>query len=226
MSSLRVREANAAWPVDVYRALEVVLRERAGLIFTPLRRSAVESAAHSVMQRLGVKAPETFVALVMEDGAVFDDLMAEVTIGETYFFREPAQFDLLRKTIIPEFRERHSSGRAFRAWSAGCSTGEEPYSIAIILRDFGLPGYVVGSDISRTRLAIARHGLYRSWSFRGVPEGVIDRNFQKVDDAFQLTPDIRRGVEFRYLNLAADAFPAMSSGVWGMDLIVCRNVLI
>jgi chemotaxis protein methyltransferase CheR len=226
MKSLAHREPIIIWSADDYRALEVVLRERAGLIFSPLRRATVETAAHRVMRRVGIKVPAMFVALVKEDGAVFDDLMAEVTIGETYFFRESAQFDLLRKSIVPAFRARHPAERAFRVWSAGCSTGEEAYSIAITLREIGMPGYVVGTDISRTRLAAARRGQFRKWSFRGVPDPVIERHFTKVGETFVLGPDIIRTVEFRYLNLAADAFPAMSSGVWGMDLILCRNVLI
>lgn len=226
MKSLTQREPVVVWPEDVYRTLEVVLRERAGLIFSPLRRATVETAAHRVMRRVGIKAPPSFVALVKEDGAVFDDLMAEVTIGETYFFRESAQFDLLRKTIVPAFRARHPADRAFRVWSAGCSTGEEAYSIAITLRESGTPGYVAGTDISRTRLAAARRGHFRKWSFRGVPDPIVDRYFTKVGETFVLAPDIVRQVDFRYLNLAADAFPSMSSGVWGMDLILCRNVLI
>lgn len=225
-SRVRIDEPNIIWTDDVYLTLQTVLRDRAGLIFSPLRRSTLETAARRVMHRVGIKAPAAFVAVASEDGAVFDDLMAEVTIGETYFFREPAQFDLLRKTILPAFNARHPSDRAFRAWSAGCSTGEEPYSLAIALKEAGMAGYVVGTDISRTRLATARRGHYRQWSFRGVPKPVVDRYFEKVDDVFVLTPEIRRDVEFRYLNLAADAFPAMSSGVWGMDLILCRNVLI
>jgi chemotaxis protein methyltransferase CheR len=170
--------------------------------------------------------PNTFVALMREDVAVFDDLMAEVTIGETYFFREALQFDLLRKTVVPAFRATHPADRPFRVWSAGCTTGEEAYSIAIMLREIGMPGYVVGTDISRTRLVAARRGQFRKWSFRGVPDPMVERYFSKVGDIFTLAPDVVRQVEFRYLNLAADAFPSMSSGVWGMDLILCRNVLI
>jgi len=226
LKSAAPREPIINWPGDAYRALEVVLRERAGLIFSPLRRATVETAAYRVMRRVGIKLPNAFVALVKEDDAVFDDLTAEVTIGETYFFRESAQFELLKKTLVPAFRAAHPPDRPFRVWSAGCSTGEEAYSIAIMLREIGMPGYVVGTDISRTRLAAARRGQFRKWSFRGVPDPMVDRYFSKAGDTFTLAPEIVGQVEFRYLNLAADAFPSMSSGVWGMDLVLCRNVLI
>src|SRR6185312_11013116 len=116
--------------------------------------------------------------------------------------------------------------RRFRAWSAGASTGEEPYSIAIALREKGVAGDVLGTDISRARLADARHATYRRWSFRGVPEATIAKYFKQRGDLFTLAPALRHDVEFRYLNLASDCYPAMSSGVWGMDVIFCRNVLI
>ncbi len=214
------------WNEDTYAALASVLRQRSGLIFQPLRRSAVETAAQRVMRRIGVATPEAFVPLVEQAGAVFDDLMAEVTIGETYFFREAAHFTLLRKVILPEFRQRQRDGQRFRAWSAGCSTGEEPYSIALALREEGTPATVVGTDVSRARLGAARRGEYRQWSFRGVPTTTIERYFARDRETMTLVPDVRRDVEFRYLNLASDSYPEMSSGVYGMDVIFCRNVLI
>jgi chemotaxis protein methyltransferase CheR len=211
----------------VYASLEETLRRRAGLVFRSLRRESVEAAATRVMRRVGIGTPEMFVPMVQQDGAVFDDLMAEVTIGETYFFRESAHFALLRERIIPEFRARQEGDQKLRVWSAGSSTGEEPYSIAIALQEQRLGGHVVGTDISRARLAAARRAQYRRWSFRGVPESMIDRYFRREsDDTFVLVPSVRREVEFRYLNLAADSYPSMSSGVWGMDVIFCRNVLI
>jgi chemotaxis protein methyltransferase CheR len=214
------------WTEAAYAALESVVRQRSGLIFQPLRRSAVETAASRIMRRIGIESPDDFVPLVQQAGAVFDDLIAEVTIGETYFFREAAHFTLLRKVILPEFSARQTDGQKFRAWSAGCATGEEPYSIALALREEGVPGTVVGTDVSRARLGAARRGEYRQWSFRGVPEPTIDRYFHRDGDTFRLAPAVRRDVDFRYLNLASDSYPAMSSGVWGMNVIFCRNVLI
>ena len=186
----------------------------------------VESAANRVMRVVGIDTPDAFLPLVQKDGAVFDDLMAEVTVGETYFFRQPAHFTLLRHTILPEFRTRATPAQKFRAWSAACSTGEEPYSIALALRDEGVPAAVLGTDVSRARLGVARRGEYRRWSFRGVPEETIERCFEQDGEAYLLGAHVRRDVEFRYLNLASDHYPALSSGVWGMDLIFCRNVLI
>jgi chemotaxis protein methyltransferase CheR len=217
---------HARWDDATYEQLAAILRDRAGLIFQSLRRPAVESAALHVMERIGIKTPESFVPLVAQAGAVFDDLMAEVTIGETYFFREPGHFALLRDRILSDFRKQAAPDRRFRAWSAAASTGEEPYSIAIALREQGVPGDVLGTDISRARLSAARRATYRAWSFRGVPDATIERYFKANGEWFTLRPELRRDVEFRYLNLASDSYPSMASGVWGMDVIFCRNVLI
>jgi len=209
-----------------YSALERVLRARGGLVFQALRRSALEVSAAKVMQRIGVPDATAFVELLGQNGPVFDDLMAEVTVGETYFFREAAQFAVLRETIIPDLRKHETPTKKVRVWSAGCSTGEEPYSLAIAFAEAGVDSYVVGTDVSRERLGAARRGTYRRWSFRGVSPAVIDRYFKESGETFVLSPNVRRAVEFRYLNLASDCYPDLSSGVWGMDLIFCRNVLI
>jgi chemotaxis protein methyltransferase CheR len=218
--------SHQAWPDAAYEQLAAILRQRAGLVFQSLRRPTVETAANTVMRRVGIHAPESFVTLLSQPGAVFDDLMAEVTIGETYFFREAAHFALLRDRILPEFRARFGNERRFRAWSAGASTGEEAYSIAITLREQGVSADILATDISRARLAAARRAIYRRWSFRGVPQETIDRYFKATGDVYSLRAEIRRDVELRYLNLAADCYPSMANGVWGMDVIFCRNVLI
>lgn len=178
------------------------------------------------MQRTRIHSPDSFVASVRTGGPLLDDLLAEVTTGESYFFREHSHFAFLRQTVLPGFRARRLADQKFRAWSAGCSTGEEAYSLAIALREETTPASIVGTDISRTRLAAARRGVYRKWSFRGVSADVIARYFAVDGESLTLAPEIRRDAEFRYLNLAADSFPSMSTGVWGMDFILCRNVLI
>ena len=201
------------------------LRRRAGLVFPEARHEGVEAAILRVMKHAGVVDLPAMIALLVEGGAVFDDLVAEVTIGESYFFREPAQFEVIRDLILPDLRSRWPR-RRIRAWSAAASTGEEAYSLAITLRQQNIDGEVIATDISRPRLRAARRGSYRQWSFRGVPQPTIDRWFRRDGDRFIVDPEVRASVDYRYLNLAEDSYPAMSTGVWGMDLILCRNVLI
>ena len=177
-----------------------------------------------VMRHSGV-ADAALVALLAEDSALFDNLVAEVTIGETYFFRESAQFELIRTDIIPRLITARP-GRRIRAWSSACASGEEAYSLAITLVEQHVDGEVFGTDISRPRLRAAQHGVYRKWALRGVADATIDRWFRRDDDRYTIAAPARQHTTFGYLNLAEDCYPSLSTGVWGMDLILCRNVLI
>lgn len=204
------------------------VRRRIGLVFGKARRATFETAFDRTMRRAGIGAPEVYLARLDAEPALLDDLVAEITVGETYFFREPQQFDVIRTRVIPALRARRLRDHPLRIWSAGCATGEEPYTLAILLREQGLEGsaHIVATDLSRAALAQARHARYTRWSLRGVPDEVVRTYFERVGDRFTLTPAVRDAVEFRYLNLAEDAYPSLPTGIWGMDLIVCRNVLI
>lgn len=205
------------------------VRRRIGLVFGKARRATFETALVRTMRRAGISAPEVCLARLDAEPALLDDLVAEITVGETYFFREPQQFAEIRTRVIPALRaNRLRDHHPLRVWSAGCATGEEPYTLAILLRDQGLEGaaHIVATDLSRAALAQARQARYTRWSLRGVPDEVVRTYFEQVGNRFTLTPVIRDAVDFRYLNLAEDAYPSLPTGIWGMDLILCRNVLI
>jgi len=161
-----------------------------------------------------------------------ETLASCLTIGETYFFREPKSFDALEKRILPGLiASRRGRDQRLRIWSAGCSTGEEPYSLAILLnqllpdiRDWQIT--ILATDINTRALAAARQGVYREWSFRGVPEWVRQRYFTTTAGGlFELQHAIRRMVTFSVLNLAEDSYPSLSNTTNAMDIIFCRNVL-
>ncbi len=204
------------------------VRQRTGLVFGEARRSSFEAALVKAMRRAKVSDPEAYLTRLDAEPALLDELVAEITVGETYLFREPQQFAVIRDEILPALWSERLRDRALRVWSAGCATGEEPYTLAIILRELGFGGeaHVIGTDLSRAALAKACRARYTRWSLRGVPEDVVRTYFERRADHFELAPAIRGGVEFRYLNLAEDAYPSLSTGIWGMDLILCRNVLI
>ncbi|MEO5568346.1 MAG: protein-glutamate O-methyltransferase CheR, partial [Gemmatimonadaceae bacterium] len=201
-----------------------VLQRRAGLLFTPARRPAIERALEQSMKRLRVSDPGQFVALLGENGAVFDEVVHYITIGETYFFREPAQLDALRDTVFPALRAAKAD-RELRIWSAACASGEEAYSLAIAARNAGVTARILGTDVDRTRLAMARRGRYRQWSFRGMRPDEVDRYFVRDGQDYCLRPEIRRAVAFSALNLIEDQYPVPSTGA-GIEVIFCRNVLI
>jgi chemotaxis protein methyltransferase CheR len=216
------------WSSAGMARLAELVRERTGLVFPGARVSEVESTVRRVMGRHSIAGTERLLTVLEDDAEVRDGLVAELTIGETYFNRDTAQFELLRRRILPELLATAGAQRPLRIWSAGCASGEEPYSIAMILDELGAlrNAEIVGTDISRPRLDQAQRGVYARWSLRGVPDDVRDRYFAPRGRYYELAERIRRPVDFRYLNLAEDRFPSLSVDIWGMDLIFCRNVLI
>jgi chemotaxis protein methyltransferase CheR len=156
-------------------------------------------------------------------------LAGELTIGETYFFRQRDHFDFLRDRIFPELFERKKDSRTLRIWSAGCATGAEPYSVAMLLRlDLaaaaeGWSISILGTDINTEFLARARQARYDYWAFRDVPEELRNRCFRRDGKQWVLRPEFRQAVSFVYHNLAAGP---PSPGGEHFDIILCRNVTI
>lgn len=203
------------------------LRRRAGLEFGPHRHEDARNGLRRAMARAGAADEEGYLRLLQDDAAVCDDLLAELTVGETYFFREPAQFDFIRREVLPERRRDHGPAFSPRAWSAGCASGEEAYSLAILLDEEGYPrSRVIGTDLSRPSLARARNAVYGRWSLRASEPAFLERRFRRRGEQWRLESGLASRVEFEYLNLASDHYPSLASGVWGLDLVLCRNVLI
>jgi chemotaxis protein methyltransferase CheR len=204
------------------------LTSRTGLSLAGCRRDDILNGIRRAMARAEVQDARRYLALLQGGGVLLDDLISEVTVGETYFFRHPAQFDDLRQTILPTLLRQRRPGHRLRIWSAGCASGEEAYSLAILADQLGAASgvHLLGTDISRDALASARAATYGSWSFRGVDEAVVRRYFQRVGQRWRLDRHLAGLVQFGFLNLALDAYPSTPSGAWAMDLILCRNVLI
>jgi len=217
------------WTRPAFEALANLVHERTGLVFAPERRAGAESGMSRAMARAGVADPDRYPESVSRNDGQLDDLLVELTVPETYFFREPGQFEFLRRVALPELLRERAPGHPVRAWSAGCSTGEEAYSLAMCFAEEGLAGrsHVLASDLSRAALAKARKGEYGAWSQRGEGADVARRHLRPLGGgAFAVAEPVRRAVVFEHLNLALDAYPSFASGAWGMDLIFCRNVFI
>lgn len=167
-----------------------------------------------------------------EGKAEQDELISELTIGETYFFRHPEVFDALKRHVVPEILARNAQTRRLKIWSAGCSTGAEPYSIAILLkRDFdaalaGWQGSVIATDIDRRSLAQAESGLYQDWALRVTSKQDRDIYFERTSSGWLLKPRYRETVRFQGHNLIADPLPSPDIGLCDIDVILCRNVAI
>lgn len=155
-----------------------------------------------------------------------------LTISETYFFRHPETFTALERTILPaRIEERRREIRPLRIWSAGCASGEEPYSVAILLRH-AFPKVrtdsivISGTDLNTHVIKRAAQGVYSEWSFRDVPAWLKSGYFTRTPRGhYQIAPEIRDLVRFSQLNLAAPLFPAEFGERGDFDVILCRNVL-
>ena len=214
---------------DAFARLRVLLAERAGLVFDDSRRDSLSYAVADRMNAAGVPSLDAYLASVEapRSGEV-QALLDDVTIPETYFFRNAPQFHALRQFVIPELiRHAAANGRRIRVWSAGCSSGEEAYSVAILLREMLPAGswdvQVIGTDISTKALAAARAGRYGARSLGPVDDAMRRRWFTPVGDDYVISDDIKALVDFRHHNLVADPAPLAAGHV---DLVLCRNVTI
>lgn len=159
-------------------------------------------------------------------------LAGHLTIGETYFFRDMKTFEALAASVLPGLiHARRGHEQRLRIWSAACCTGEEAYSLAILLHQV-LPDLadwritILATDINERFLQKAAAGLYGEWSFRDAPSGFKERYFKRSGDGrYVVMPEIREMVTFANLNLAEDSYPSLATGTNAMDLILCRNVL-
>ncbi|MFA7383923.1 MAG: CheR family methyltransferase [Desulfurivibrionaceae bacterium] len=159
-------------------------------------------------------------------------LARHLTVGETYFLREKRGLEIFEEEIVPEvIRTRQGDERHLRIWCAGCSTGEEPFSVAIILKAMGaaLQDWnisILGTDINPQALGRGAEGVYGEWSFRSPPHDFRDKYFRRTGEGrFEIIPQIRKMVSFSYLNLAEDVYPSLLNNTNAMDVIFCRNVL-
>ncbi|MFZ0320816.1 MAG: CheR family methyltransferase [Candidatus Sulfotelmatobacter sp.] len=159
-----------------------------------------------------------------------DVLASYLTVGETYFFREKRSLEVFEKNIVPELIRKRTD-KSIRVWSAGCATGEEPYSIAITLSMLmaGLEKWnveILATDLNSKSLQKASEGIYGEWSFRGVPPGVRSACFEAVKEGrWAIRPAIKKMVNFAQLNLVEDGVAALSNLTARSDVIFCRNVL-
>jgi chemotaxis protein methyltransferase CheR len=210
----------------LYAEITALVARRSGLVFAANRRVEAEAGIRRAMESAGTRDAAAYLEGVRGDLTALDLLVDELTVGETHFMRDPAQMDQIRREILPDLRRR-KAGAPVRVWSAGCATGEEAYSLAILLAEAGLDqgAFVLGTDLSRTALEKARRGSYSDWSMRGVSESFLTDYFRHVRGRRVLVDAIRDKAHFERLNLVGpDAYATV--GAVGMDLVLCRNVLI
>jgi chemotaxis protein methyltransferase CheR len=218
-----------------YRRLKEHLIAATGLAFYGDRDEQLTELIASRLSALGLRdcsSYTNFLAGEERGCAELDVLIAKLTIGETYFFRDEAQFAAIRDVILPDILERNRSSKQLRMWSAGCATGAEPYSLAILLaRDFAdrIAGWQVGidaTDLNRGYLAQAAEGKFRAWAFRSTSDEVKRECFSKDGSTWTIHPSYKQWISFHPMNLVTSDFPTPWPAGTRFDLILCRNVMI
>ncbi|RRR74403.1 MAG: tetratricopeptide repeat protein [Candidatus Viridilinea halotolerans] len=216
---------------DLYIRFRDLLLRRAGLHYPERRRNDLAHGLGQAAATCGLTSLEALYQGMVENGTIWDLVIIQLTIGETYFFRNAAQFTALRERVLPDLMLRRGPVRSLRLWSAGCATGEEAYSLAMTLADV-LPAApewqvsILATDINTHFLQRAREALYGNWSFRETSEAARERFFTPEGPRWRLKPEWRRQVIFARLNLAEAVYPVVTNGTVALDLILCRNVTI
>ena len=210
-----------------YEFLRKLLKERSGLDLSSDKQYLVESRLIPLARRAGLADLAELVQKIKAGGeALTSDVVEAMTTNETFFFRDKIPFDHLRQTILPALVQARAHRRTLRIWCAASSTGQEPYSIAMCVREFtALAGWrveIVATDLSHEVLEKSKAGIYSQFEVqRGLPIQMLVRYFAQVGELWQLNPDIRAMVTHRQLNLLEDF-----SHIGTFDVIFCRNVLI
>lgn len=211
-----------------FQTLATLLKRRSGLILTADKGYLVESRLGPVAQKHGLPSLDALVAALNRGNETLASAVTEaMTTNETSFFRDNKPFDTFRKEILPQVIERKAATKSLRIWSAAASTGQEAYSLAMLLREEAarLAGWrieIVGTDISEAALRQARSGVFSHFEVqRGLPAQMLVKYFAKVEGSWQIAAPLRAMVQFRQFNLLDNLSP-----LGQFDAVFCRNVLI
>ena len=215
---------------DVFRLIRDIIRDYCGLYFDDSSKYLLEKRLSRRIRNHNLNDFRDYYRFIRYDKNYDDELAAIIdllTVNETYFFREQNQLKAFSEEILKELREKNRASRSLRIWSAGCSTGEEPYTLAMLINEHGdFNGWdieIYGSDINQRVLQAARKGIYRKNSFRTADPYFVGKYFTDEGGSLRISDGIKKYVHFSYLNLL-DPFKTRFLGK--MDIVLCRNVLI
>lgn len=216
---------------DVFRLLRDLIRDYCGIYFEDSSKYILERRLTRRVRSLNLDNFRDYYRYLLYDRQKAEEMAAIMdilTVNETYFFREQSQLNALSDEILAELREKNKNTRRIRIWSAGCSSGEEPYTIAMLVleRSALFEGWdieILGSDINQRVLQTARNGLYRKNSFRTTDDYFLSRYFNEEEGSYRIKDSVRKLVNFSHLNLLD---PFKVKFVNAMDVVLCRNVLI
>ncbi len=216
---------------DEWRKFIYVL---SGIYFQDNKKYLLESRLQRRMKFIGITSFDeyfNFIRFKQEGKAEINYLLEAITINETYFFRNQAQLDVLVSKVLPDMikKKREFGNKKLKIWSAASSSGEEAYSIAMVINEFIKPQNpdftfeIVGTDIDRNVIKTAQNGIYREYSIRNMPKHFLRKYFEFNGGSYALRPEIKKYVSFKILNLYDERAMRM---MLNYDIILCENVLI
>ncbi len=212
-----------------FEYISTVIRDRSGLVLTKEKTYLLESRLMPLTRNHGVETVDQLITKARGKGmeTLINEVVEAMTTNETFFFRDSRPFEEFKNFVLPSLREGRHMQKKIRIWCAACSTGQEPYSLAMILKDAGseMAGWrndIVATDLSNEALGKAKVGLYSQFEVqRGLPVKMLMQYFKQVNETWQIDSAIRAMVTFRILNLLKN-FDALGK----FDTVFCRNVLI
>lgn len=225
-------ETEAVIPLseDVFRLIRDIIKDYCGLYFDDSSRYLIEKRLSRRVRNHHLNDFRDYYRFIRYDKNTEDELSAIMdilTVNETYFFREQNQLKAFSEEILEELKTTNKEKKTLRIWSAGCSTGEEPYTITMLINEkeyfSGWDVEIYGSDINQRVLQSARKGIYKKNSFRTTDSYYMQKYFTEEDGSFQIRDSVKKHVNFSYLNLLD---PLKTRFLGSMDVIFCRNVLI
>ncbi len=205
--------------MEGYEKFKAQVLKLIGLDLTLYKERQMKRRIESLIKRNGMASFDAYYTLLTKDKGVFDEFINYLTINVSEFYRNPQQWDILKTEIIPEIIKRNPRPKI---WSAACSTGEEPYTIAMVMSQF-VPLKdlkIIAADIDLEAMNKAKMGIYSKKSIVNVPETYKTKYFTPIGESYKINDEVKQCIEFKQMNLLKDQYPT------GMDLIVCRNVMI
>lgn len=204
---------------NTYEWFVKAFHPKSGLDLNFYKQNQMQRRILSFMNTHGYKAFPDFIKALNQDSALYDSFFKHLTINVTQFFRDTNQWKTLKDVILPKLLEKKNS---LKIWSAGCSSGQEPYSLAVTLMEYfpQVRFSILATDIDVNVLQQAKNGMYRQPDFASTPPEILQKYFTPIDTGFQIKEQVKRSITFQRQNLLTDRFDT------GFDLLACRNVVI
>ena len=212
-----------------YDYLRVFLKQRSGLVLSNEKQYLIESRLMPVARKFGLASISNLVDKLKleQNGSLADAIIEAMTTNESFFFRDKVPFDHFTQTMLPHMLTARQRDRRIRIWSSAASTGQEPYTLAMCLKDMDakLGGWrveMIGTDLSTEVLEKAKAGIYSQFEVqRGLPINYLLKHFTQMGDMWRISPELRSMIQYRKLNLL-ESFSSLGQ----FDIVFCRNVLI